>query len=133
MRLPPESFPVVIAAAGALALGVGAVAALDGNLWGIPRGVGGARLLDARPGPVVTSFHWAADGLRLEGVVGGAPVSSLTLSSGAGEAHEVPVQVHGEWWAAHLPAHGQPGSGALRWLQPGRWVFNLSTSDEGQR
>ena len=42
MRLPPESFPVVIAAAGALALGVGAVAALDGNLWGIPLALGGA-------------------------------------------------------------------------------------------
>ena len=45
MRLPPESFPVVIAAVGALALGVGAVAALDGNLWGIPLALGGAWLL----------------------------------------------------------------------------------------
>ena len=45
MRLPPKSFPVVIAAAGALALGVGAVAALDGNLWGITLAVGGGWLL----------------------------------------------------------------------------------------
>ena len=45
MRLPPESFLVVIAAVGALALGVGAVAALDGNLWGIPLALGGAVLL----------------------------------------------------------------------------------------
>ena len=45
MHLPPESFPVLIAAAGALALGVGAVAALDGNLWGIPLALGGAWLL----------------------------------------------------------------------------------------
>jgi hypothetical protein len=45
MRLPPELFPVVVAAAGALALGVGAVASIDGNLWGIPLAVGGAALL----------------------------------------------------------------------------------------
>ena len=45
MRLPPESFPVVIAAAGALAVGVGAVAALDGNLWGLVLALGGAWLL----------------------------------------------------------------------------------------
>jgi hypothetical protein len=45
MRLPPELFPVVVAAAGALALGVGAVASIDGNLWGIPLAVGGAVLL----------------------------------------------------------------------------------------
>jgi hypothetical protein len=45
MRLPPELFPVVVAAAGALALGVGAVASIDGNLWGIPLAVGGAVVL----------------------------------------------------------------------------------------
>jgi hypothetical protein len=45
MRLPPELFPVVVAAAGALALGVGAVASIDGNLWGIPLALGGAVLL----------------------------------------------------------------------------------------
>jgi len=45
MRLPPELFPVVVAAAGALALGVGAVATINGNLWGIPLSVGGAVLL----------------------------------------------------------------------------------------
>jgi hypothetical protein len=44
-RLPPELFPVVVAAIGALALGVGAVATLDGNLWGIPLALGGAALL----------------------------------------------------------------------------------------
>ena len=45
MRLPPKSFPVVIAAVGALALGVGAVATLQGNLWGLPLALGGAALL----------------------------------------------------------------------------------------
>ncbi len=45
MRLPPELFPVVVAALGALALGVGAVATLDSNLWGIPLALGGAVLL----------------------------------------------------------------------------------------
>ena len=45
MRLPPESFPVVVAAVGALALGVGAVAALQGNFWGIPLALGGGGLL----------------------------------------------------------------------------------------
>jgi hypothetical protein len=45
MRLPPELFPVVVAAAGALALAVGAVATIDGNVWGIPLAVGGAVLL----------------------------------------------------------------------------------------
>jgi hypothetical protein len=44
-RLPPELFPVVVAAIGALALGVGAVAAIDANLWGIPLAIGGAALL----------------------------------------------------------------------------------------
>ena len=45
MRLPPESFPVVVAAVGALALGVGAVATLQGNLRGLPLALGGAALL----------------------------------------------------------------------------------------
>lgn len=45
MRLPPESFPVVVAAIGALALGVGAVATIDANFWGIPLALGGAGLL----------------------------------------------------------------------------------------
>jgi fatty acid desaturase len=45
MSRPPELLPVVIAAAGALALGVGSVATIDGNLWGIPLALGGAVLL----------------------------------------------------------------------------------------
>jgi len=44
-RLPPGTQYVAVAAIGALALGVGAVATLDGNLWGIPLGLGGAVLL----------------------------------------------------------------------------------------
>jgi len=44
-RLPPGTQFVVVAAIGALALGVGAVATIDGNLWGIPLAVGGAVLL----------------------------------------------------------------------------------------
>jgi hypothetical protein len=44
-RLPPGTQYVAVAAVGALALGVGAVAAIDGNLWGIPLAVGGAVLL----------------------------------------------------------------------------------------
>ena len=44
-RLPPGMLYVVVAAAGALALGVGAVATIDGNLWGIPLALGGAALL----------------------------------------------------------------------------------------
>ena len=44
-RLPPGMVYVVVAAAGALALGVGAVATIDGNLWGLPLGLGGAVLL----------------------------------------------------------------------------------------
>ena len=43
--LPPGMLYVVVAAAGALALGVGAVATIDSNLWGIPLAVGGALLL----------------------------------------------------------------------------------------
>jgi len=45
MRRPPELLPVVVAAAGALALAVGAVAALDGNLWGLLVAAGGLVLL----------------------------------------------------------------------------------------
>ena len=44
-RLPPGMPYVVVAAAGALALGVGAVATIDSNLWGIPLAVGGGLLL----------------------------------------------------------------------------------------
>jgi hypothetical protein len=44
-RLPPGTHYVVVAAIGALALGVGAVATIDGNLWGIPLALGGAVLL----------------------------------------------------------------------------------------
>ena len=44
-RLPPGTQYVVVAAVGALALGVGAVATIDGNLWGIPLALGGAVLL----------------------------------------------------------------------------------------
>jgi hypothetical protein len=44
-RLPPGLLYVVVAAMGALALGVGAVATIDGNLWGIPLALGGALLL----------------------------------------------------------------------------------------
>jgi membrane-bound ClpP family serine protease len=44
-RLPPGLLPIVVAAAGALALGVGAVATLDSNFWGIPLVLGGALLL----------------------------------------------------------------------------------------
>jgi membrane-bound ClpP family serine protease len=44
-RLPPGTQYVAVAAIGALALGVGAVATIDGNLWGIPLAIGGAVLL----------------------------------------------------------------------------------------
>ncbi len=44
-RLPPGTQYVAVAAIGALALGVGAVATIDGNLWGIPLALGGAALL----------------------------------------------------------------------------------------
>jgi hypothetical protein len=44
-RLPPGMGYVVVAAVGALALGVGAVATIDGNLWGVPLALGGAVLL----------------------------------------------------------------------------------------
>jgi hypothetical protein len=44
-RLPPGTQYVAVAALGALALGVGAVAAIDGNLWGLPLALGGSVLL----------------------------------------------------------------------------------------
>ena len=44
-RLPPGSQYVAAAAIGALALGAGALAAIDGNLWGIAFVLGGAALL----------------------------------------------------------------------------------------
>lgn len=44
-RLPPGTQYVAVAAVGALALGVGAVATIDGNLWGIPLALGGGLLL----------------------------------------------------------------------------------------
>jgi membrane-bound ClpP family serine protease len=44
-RFPPGLGYVVVAAAGALSLGVGSVAAVDGNLWGLLLALGGAVLL----------------------------------------------------------------------------------------
>ena len=44
-RLPPGMLYVVVAAVGALAVGVGAAAAISGNLWGVPLALGGAALL----------------------------------------------------------------------------------------
>ena len=44
-RLPPGTLYVVVAALGALALGVGAVATIDGNVWGLPLVLGGGVLL----------------------------------------------------------------------------------------
>lgn len=44
-RLSPGTFYVAVASAGALALGVGAAAAISANLWGIPLALGGAVLL----------------------------------------------------------------------------------------
>jgi hypothetical protein len=44
-RLPPGTQYVAVAAIGALALGAGLVATIDGNLWGIPLALGGAVLL----------------------------------------------------------------------------------------
>ena len=43
--MPPGLLYVVVAAAGALALGVGAVATIDGHLAGIPLALGGVLLL----------------------------------------------------------------------------------------
>lgn len=43
--MPPGLSYVVVAAVGALALGVGAVATIDANLWGIPLALGGLALL----------------------------------------------------------------------------------------
>ena len=43
--MPPHLLYVVVAAAGALALGVGAVATIDSNFWGIPLALGGLLLL----------------------------------------------------------------------------------------
>jgi hypothetical protein len=44
-ELPPGMLYVAVASAGALALGAGAVATIDANLWGIPLALGGALLL----------------------------------------------------------------------------------------
>jgi CDP-glycerol glycerophosphotransferase len=95
--------------------------------------LGGARLLDTRPGPVVTSFSWEPDGLHLRGVASGSDVGSLNLAADSGVAHHIPVVLDGEGWTATIPAVGAPGSAVLRWLAPGRWHFSLTTTDEGQR
>lgn len=44
-RFPPGTIYVVVAAIGALALGIGGAAALSSNLWGIPLALGGGLLL----------------------------------------------------------------------------------------
>ena len=43
--MPPGKLYVVVAAVGALALGVGSVATINANFWGIPLALGGAVLL----------------------------------------------------------------------------------------
>jgi CDP-glycerol glycerophosphotransferase len=94
---------------------------------------GGARILDTRPGPVLTSFAWRPEGLRLEGITGGATVESLSLSTSSGAAHDIPVTVEDGDWQATIPARGAPGEAVLRWLQGGRWLVTVTTGDEGQR
>ena len=44
-NVPPGLGYIAVAAAGALALGVGAVATINGELWGIVLALGGAVLL----------------------------------------------------------------------------------------
>jgi hypothetical protein len=43
--MPPGLTYVIVAAVGALALGIGAVALIDGNLWALLLAAGGAVLL----------------------------------------------------------------------------------------
>jgi hypothetical protein len=43
--MPPGKFKLAVTAVGALALGVGAAAAVRTNLWGIPLALGGLVLL----------------------------------------------------------------------------------------
>lgn len=43
--MPPGTLYVVVAAIGALALGVGSVATINGELWGLALVVGGGALL----------------------------------------------------------------------------------------
>lgn len=94
---------------------------------------GGARLWDARPGPVLTSFSWDDEGLHLEGDASGSQVHALTLTTGSGASHQIPVTAEGTRWRATIPARGEPGSPVLRWLEDGRWFVNLTTEDDGQR
>jgi CDP-glycerol glycerophosphotransferase len=93
----------------------------------------GVTVRDSRPGPVLTSFAWQPDGLCLEGITNGPAPRSLSLSSGSGTAHTIPVQSTGDTWRALVPALGEPGSACLRWLAPGRWFWSVTTEDEGQR
>jgi CDP-glycerol glycerophosphotransferase len=94
----------------------------------------GVSLRDSRPGPVLTSFRWAADGLHLEGLTNGASARTLSLlSTSSGVAHAVPIRVDGTTWQATLPARGEPGSACLRWMEPGRWHVSVATDDAGQR
>lgn len=94
---------------------------------------GGVRVLDTRPGPVLTAFAWGQDGLHLEGDTGGTTPDAISLWTKSGLAHELPVTVDGTSWRTVLPYRGAPGSAALRWLQGGRWLFTIATDTEGQR
>ncbi|SDP29017.1 CDP-glycerol glycerophosphotransferase [Pedococcus dokdonensis] len=94
---------------------------------------GGARLWDARPGPVLTSFSWDDGGLHLEGDTGGSQVHALTLTTSSGASHRIPATADGTRWSATIPARGEPGSAVLRWLEDGRWFVSLSTDDDAQR
>lgn len=96
-------------------------------------GARGATLRDSRPGPVLTAFEWRPEGLHLQGVANGSEVPALTLANGTGTRHTIPVVRDGDEWSALLPSRGEPGTASLRWLQPGRWVWSVSTDDEGQR
>jgi CDP-glycerol glycerophosphotransferase len=93
----------------------------------------GATLRDSRPGPVLREFAWKSDGLHVRGTANGSDLAALTLANGSGARHTLPVQRDGDDWSAVLPARGEPGSSALRWLRPGRWLWSVSTDDEGQR
>lgn len=94
---------------------------------------GGATILDTRPGPVLTSFAWAGDGLHVEGDLGGAVIDSLTLTAPSGDRHVLPVSVDGDSWSATLPGHAEPGLPSLRALEDGLWTWTVTTDELGER
>ncbi|CCH79245.1 putative CDP-glycerol:poly(Glycerophosphate)glycerophosph otransferase [Nostocoides japonicum T1-X7] len=108
------------------------VATVRGRLLVVEAGgLFGATIRDTSCRPLVTSFAWEPEGLRLEGLMMGSTARTIELVHHA-ERRSLPLSVSGERWSAFLPRDGRPGEAVLRWLTPGEWSLVVEGLDDAR-